>query len=154
MSLDDDDSEDAASISDLAGEEYGTPLPDNFDAFDSARSSVSNPPPDLLRQKEFYLTPMTLTEAILSVRPVMLLCLLHCLTNLQERIMHLRSANRRYRHGCLMQAQQISNQATFQVFLIMAALIFHAINSGIPTATGCLSAKPQHSYDVSAKVHP
>ena len=67
ISLDEDDNDDDGPFREYNIEEYGTPLPDNFDAFDSARPAVSNPPPDLLRQKEFYLTPMTLTEAILSV---------------------------------------------------------------------------------------
>ena len=67
ISLDEDDSDDDVPYANYSSDEYGTPLPENFDAFDSARQQISNAPPDLLRRKEFYLTPMTLTEAILSV---------------------------------------------------------------------------------------
>ena len=71
MSLEEDDGEDDIPYADYSSDEYGTPLPDNFDAYDSARVGVTNAPPDLLRRKEFYLTPMTLTEAILSVSQFM-----------------------------------------------------------------------------------
>ena len=67
LSLDDDEGEDDSPYADFDVNQYGAPLPDNFDAYDSARNTVTDAPSDLLRQKEFYLSPMTLTEAILSV---------------------------------------------------------------------------------------
>lgn len=78
-SIDENEEEDIP-YGDYSSDEYGTPLPANFGAYDSARQpSVSNPPPDLLRQKEFYLSPMSLTEAILSVQsPWLLFKVLEC----------------------------------------------------------------------------
>lgn len=63
----DEDQDDESPYADFDSSQFGTPLPDNFDAYDSARPASEAAPPDLLRQKEFYLSPMTLTEAILSV---------------------------------------------------------------------------------------
>ncbi|MCJ1427329.1 hypothetical protein MMC29_005232 [Sticta canariensis] len=66
---DEDTLEDDSPYADFDSSQFGTPLADNFDAFDSARPSTAAGPPDLLRQKEFYLSPMTLTEAIFSASP-------------------------------------------------------------------------------------
>ncbi|KAK9785020.1 hypothetical protein WJX73_008805 [Symbiochloris irregularis] len=69
-SLDEDEAAEDSPYADFDSDEYGTPLPQNIEAFDAKRQSISNAPADLLRQKEFFLQPMTLTEAILSLDQV------------------------------------------------------------------------------------